>query len=207
MADDGTKAADGRSARADWFVLALLAVSLAVNVILGFAVMRMAGAAGQSAGAQASGPSVGSTLPPFSAERFGGQREQIAFSSERRPTLIYVFSPTCAWCARNLDNLKTVLSAAGSTHRVIGLSLSPDVEDYVKETQLAFPVYVNPSKDMFEAYGLGPTPLTLVVSPEGRVVKSWVGAYAGAMRKEVESYFGVQLPGMVRPVAQTTRKE
>jgi hypothetical protein len=53
----------------------------------------------------------------------------------------------------------------------------------------------------YKSYGLGPTPLTLVLSSDGEILKSWVGAYSGHTQKEVESYFGITLPGLVREIA------
>ncbi|HET6893409.1 MAG TPA: hypothetical protein VFH31_20085 [Pyrinomonadaceae bacterium] len=34
----------------------------------------------------------------------------------------------------------------------------------------------------------------LVVSPEGQVLKVWMGVYIESLRPEVEAYFGIQLP-------------
>ncbi len=44
--------------------------------------------------------------------------------------------------------------------------------------------------------GLGPTPQTIVISPQGKVLKSWVGAYHDKTQREVETEFGVLLPGL-----------
>lgn len=58
------------------------------------------------------------------------------------------------------------------------------------------PVY----KDLTElsklTYKLGATPQTIVVSPEGKVIKNWMGAYSGDKAREVEEYFNVRLPGL-----------
>lgn len=39
-------------------------------------------------------------------------------------------------------------------------------------------------------------PQTIVVSAEGRILQSWMGAYAGEQRKAIEAYFHVSLPGL-----------
>lgn len=39
--------------------------------------------------------------------------------------------------------------------------------------------------------------MTLVISPAGTVLKSWVGAYSGSTRQDVEAYFGIALPGLI----------
>ena len=194
------------ASRADWVVLALLGLSLAGNVTLGVAVLRFS----QQAPAQAQAgraardqpppaPKVGETLPALVAQRFAGRGESLPFGAEQRPTLFYVFSPDCKWCARNLANLQQVVSAARDTHRIVGISLDPDVGEYLNKVHFDFPVYVRPSASVAAAYQLGPTPLTLVVAPDGKVIKSWVGAYLGDARKEVEEYFKVKLPGVSNP--------
>jgi hypothetical protein len=40
------------------------------------------------------------------------------------------------------------------------------------------------------------TPRTLVVSREGKVVATWFGAYGGDLRRKVEEYFQLSLPGL-----------
>ena len=47
-----------------------------------------------------------------------------------------------------------------------------------------------------QSLGLGSTPQTIVVSPEGKVLKVWTGAYDDKLKSEIEDYFGTQLPGL-----------
>jgi peroxiredoxin len=192
------------ASRPDAFVLALLALSLAGNVALGVAISRLAvrvGNAPQVQSAAPAGPVVGQQLPSLTAERRGGGKESIAFAATERPTLIYVFTPSCTWCARNLANIRQVIAEAGKTHRVIGISLDPDVDAYEERVHLGIPIYVRPSRQTFEALRLGSTPQTIVLSGDGKVVKSWVGAYTGGTEREVASYFKVTLPGLIRETA------
>ncbi|MGE0887721.1 MAG: hypothetical protein AB7P14_29725 [Blastocatellales bacterium] len=56
-------------------------------------------------------------------------------------------------------------------------------------------IYKQPTEEAIEQLGLGSTPQTIVISPEGKVLKNWVGAY-GSSKPEIEAYFGVQLPGI-----------
>jgi peroxiredoxin len=71
------------------------------------------------------------------------------------------------------------------------------LKEYVEEHQLKFPVYSGLKGETIQALGLGGTPQTIIVSPDGRVLKVWKGAYADNLRPEVEAYFGIQLPGLV----------
>jgi Redoxin len=131
------------------------------------------------------------------AQRLDGVREQLRYDADARPTLMYVFSPTCGWCKRNHANLKKLIEDAAGAYRIVGLSLSPDVADYLKDAQLSFPVvYVRPSAEMVATYGLGTTPQTLVISREGTIIKAWDGAYIGQTKKDVEGFFKITLPGL-----------
>jgi hypothetical protein len=79
----------------------------------------------------------------------------------------------------------------------VALSLAADTGDTAKHFPTHVAVYVDPAADMYGPYHLGATPATIVISSAGRVLKSWVGAYAGTVKTEVEAYFGVGLPGLV----------
>jgi hypothetical protein len=144
-----------------------------------------------------SGPSVGDTLPPIHAKRLGSGRERVSYSSDGRPTLVYVFGPTYSWCARNEDNALALFSRVKDSHHVVALSLAADAGDSAKRFPGHVAVYVDPAAELYGPYHLGATPATLVVSPSGRVLKSWIGAYGGTVQKEVEAYFRLRLPGLV----------
>lgn len=45
----------------------------------------------------------------------------------------------------------------------------------------------------------GGTPQTYVVSSTGVVEKTWSGAYNADTQAEVESFFSIQLPGLLAP--------
>lgn len=198
----GESATGHKVMRADWFLLALLSLSLGTNVLLGVGFLRLsAGGGPQAAAPERRTLPIGKELPPLEAQRLGGGPEVIRYDPAGRPTLIYVFTPSCSWCARNLANFRALIDDAKDDYRIVGVSLDPEVETYLKETALDLPVYINASTATLTAYELGSTPQTIVVSPEGKVLKSWVGAYGGSLQKEVESVFGLRLPGLSPPAA------
>src|SRR5882724_4943816 len=47
---------------------------------------------------------VGTFVAPITANRLGGQQEIISFVGTNQPTVLYIFTPPCVWCARNMDN-------------------------------------------------------------------------------------------------------
>jgi hypothetical protein len=145
---------------------------------------------------------VGAKVPPINALRLGGQQETLSYRSADQPTVLYIFTPPCTWCARNIDNLETLLDEKSSQYRFIGLSLSENgLAEYVVKNELKLPVYSGLSPETLKAYKLGSTPQTIVISPEGKVLQDWAGAYVGEQKSQIEAFFHVALPGL-REVTQ-----
>lgn len=139
----------------------------------------------------------GDLLPGFSAVNLNGKAEDITYSSDPRPTVIYAFSPSCKWCARNYDNLQHLIKEKSANYRFVAVSLSDEgLNNYVATHQLAIPIYTGLSEDVEKKYRLGVTPDTIVISPQGRVLGNWLGAYSGQQKSQVEEFFHVSLPGI-----------
>lgn len=185
-------------ARTVWFLLSLLGVSLASNVLFGVTTLRLVGQAHAEAVPKRIGAAVGATLPPIRARRPDGTPAVLSYDkADPRPTLLYVFGSSCYWCARNIENARAVFKAAAPSHRVVLLGVTGQVGDEMKAFGDSVQLLVSPHRSTFEAYALGPTPTTLIISSTGEVLNSWVGAYSGPVGAEVEEHFGVKLPGLV----------
>jgi peroxiredoxin len=140
---------------------------------------------------------VGAAVPPITAKRVDGQQEIISYEGTNQPTILYIFTPPCVWCARNLDNFKTLLDRERGEHRFIALSLSDEgLAQYIAKNDLKLPVYSELSPETLKTYKLGSTPQTIVISPEGKVLEDWAGAYVGDQKSQVEAFFHVSLPGL-----------
>jgi peroxiredoxin len=139
----------------------------------------------------------GSLAPPLSALDSEGRPVSISFSQTGLPTVLYVFTPDCRWCARNNANLTFLVNNLGTKFRFIGISLKKDqLADYLIKNNVTFPVYNEVPDSVRLTYGLGATPQTIVVSTDGRVLRNWIGAYKGDMQSDVEGFFQLQLPGL-----------
>src|SRR6266446_608852 len=139
----------------------------------------------------------GASVPPINANRFGGPHELISYQNTNQATVLYVFTPPCSWCGRNLDNFKTLVEKEGRGYHFVGLSLSDQgLAEYVMKNNLKLPVYSGLSSETLKTYKLGSTPQTIVISPEGKVLQDWVGAYVGDQKSQVEAFFHVSLPGL-----------
>jgi cytochrome c biogenesis protein CcmG/thiol:disulfide interchange protein DsbE len=174
---------------------ALLLCSVAINVMLAWRVGQLKNAIThmKSEGRLAEGTS----LPSIAAIGLDNTPVTITYSENGLPTVLYVFTPGCSWCLRNLPNIKALAEHGRNEYRFIGLSLSEDnLREYVAHQNFNFPIYSGISHEAVKAYRLSGTPQTIILSPEGRVLKTWSGAYIEDVQKEVEAYFQVHLPGI-----------
>ncbi len=144
----------------------------------------------------ARGLNPGDKAPPIEATDIEGRPATITHLGSDSPSIIYIFTPSCAWCTRNLNNIRTLSIQTRANYRFIGLSLSSKgLREYVSQNGLDFPIYTDPIGVTALAYK-GGTPRTLVVSSEGRILESWFGAYTGEIQQQVEEYFKTRLPGV-----------
>lgn len=171
-----------------------LLASLAVNAALSVAVLHLRTAARElNAGERLR---VGTTLPEMSAFTVSGAPVTMNFRSGGLPTVLYVFSPTCRWCARNMPNLKALQKGAAGKYRLVGVSLSPvGLNEYSAAHGLEFPILTKVDPKFVSRCHLGGTPQTIVVSAASRVLQSWMGAYDDDTKAQVERALGVPLPG------------
>jgi len=179
--------------------ISLLVVSVALNVALSRRNKALS-AALFSVKAEQSLP-IGSTLPPIEAFDLAHNLQVLKYDPATSPTVFYVFTPQCGWCAKNASNLRTLSERIKGRYRLIGLSLSSvGLDEYVAQQGMDFPVYTNLSPQSIAAYHLGGTPTTIVVSAEGKLLREWKGAYMGSSKREIEEYFGVSVPGVARAI-------
>lgn len=150
----------------------------------------------------------GELLPPIQAKDLEGNYATIDYSGTGPATVLYIFTPACVWCTRNLENIKSLADQTKGSYRIIGISLSKDkLRDYVIEHDFTLPVYTELSAETIAAYKMGGTPRTLVVSSKGELVKNWFGAYGSDLKKEVEAYFKLTLPGITESGSNEKEKE
>ncbi len=190
-----------------WFLIlaVLLVCSLAINLLLARRVaslktlVSLMSSEGQL--------SEGDKVPSIAARDPQGRTAVLDYGGTNLPTVLFVIAPTCGWCTKNIMNMRTLAEKAGDRYRFVGLSLeSEKLIDYVTGHKLNFPIYTDLPLFPTREYKLGGTPQTIVVSPQGVVMKTWSGAFAEETQKDVESYFKVRLPGIMDPETAVNNK-
>jgi peroxiredoxin len=176
------------------FPLLVLGLSITVNVLLASRLLRAQ---------QPTAPklNVGAMAQPFVGQSVDGNVVRVDYQSAM-PTILYYFSPSCGWCERNWANVRALTQQTRGRFRFVGISTTAVSAEFLRERHLDFEVAANLSPAVASSYGLGGTPQTILVSADAQVLQNWVGAYVGTQARDVESYFGLRLPGLVsRPVA------
>lgn len=122
-------------------------------------------------------------------------------SAGQASTVVYVFSDGCAWCRQNSPAIASLYSQAGDRFRFVGVSVGHQAAPSTPPTTLPLPFAVRrlAQRDGPFAQKVPGTPYTLVLSPQGTVLRSWMGAYAGTAKTEIEGFFHVKLPEIERP--------
>jgi len=178
------------------FLVLLLLCSVVVNVLLAHRVSGLRNAIDEM---KSEGRlQVGTNVPPIEGQSVDGASQTLNYADASVPTVLYVFTPQCGWCKKNIDNLRMLISNSGSSYRIVGVSLTrQDLKEYIEKEHLKLPVYTDISEPTKLAYRVGGTPETIVVSPQSKVLKVWLGVYQDEIRQEIDNYLNVHLPGNV----------
>lgn len=183
--------ASGSVAALDRVVLILLTISVMMNASFAATVLTLVKRARPIP--EAHNASLGRTVSPLTVYRLDGAKETLSFSSQARSTVLYFMSPSCGWCALNRANVQSLARQASRSFRFVAVSSPPFPAGH---SDLGFDIRILQDWNILRSYGVRGTPHTLVVSPTGRISQSWAGAYEGLVGQEVQTYFGVRLPGL-----------
>lgn len=179
----------------DWIVPAVLVASLFGNVALSRRVRIL-----QTTLDQTGTLAVGDTAPEPTLRTVEGRQVKLDYRSSPKGTLIYYFDPHCGWCRRNSPNFREAEAAAvRQGYRVVSYTTSLlGLDNYQVSAAHAAPVLTDDDTNVRTALRLRGTPQTLVVDRSGRVLKNWEGAYTGPTAREIEAFFRVHLPGLLK---------
>jgi hypothetical protein len=178
----------------------LLLLSLTLNGLLIWRALYWQHRAQDRIAGQRSDPLAAMTvLPALRGKHPDGSEAVVDFTKSGKPTLLYLMSPHCGWCARNLGNFKALVQQGRNRYRLVAVSVTAEgLAEYVSAnhwTPSDLEVVFDVPESVLQAEDLMATPQTLLVSPEGKLVRRWQGAYTDN-QGEVEKALGVRLPGL-----------
>jgi hypothetical protein len=141
-------------------------------------------------------PIVGAQVPAFDVIASDARRVTVDYASANRPTILYYFSPSCIWCQRNWNSVAALERATRGRYRFLAITAAGDDVRRGFAQTVPVPTYWGLGDTERRAYRFNGTPQTLVVSGDGRVLRSWAGAYSSGLKRDVERYFDVALPDL-----------
>jgi len=175
---------------------AVLLLSIALNVALTFKVHHLNRLMALN---QAPVVATGVHFPEMIARNLEEQPQTIRFDSTGKPSVLYVFSPTCHWCAKNLENIKKLYSLKHANFEFVGISLSPyNLQQYVSQTNFPMKVVESPAESDIKVLHLESTPETIVIDSSGTISKVWSGAYTSENSREIEHFFQIPKNSLTR---------
>lgn len=173
-------------------VSVILAVSVAMNVWLA----RQVGEQALRLSAMVARPALaaGDALPDVTLLDQAGGRVRVSYGAAGMPTILYLLSPTCGWCNKNVEAVEELVRQTSGRYRAIGIALGDEAQLAKYPVKYSFPVYHGLGDADARAYKVRSTPATIVVSPAGVVTHIWNGAFVGDTKSNVETTLAVRLP-------------
>lgn len=181
----------------DKWLAVLLLLSVALNITLSISLHGLRAKAMQEQSLQP-----GTHLERLTFADVEGRSMGVTFLGSKRPTIIYVFSPACSWCNKNATNFNRLVGWGAGEYRFLGLCLDrTKLRTTVSGSYRpeGIPIGTDPSASEIKRLRLGATPHTILVGTDGRVMRSWVGAYDLALCREIEAELRIP-KGLLTPV-------
>ena len=128
--------------------------------------------------------------PAFDLPLLDGDVVDAAEQTEQRPLLLVFFETGCMRCSEQQQEINEVAAEFGDFVLFLGIagtSEPDDVQAYVSENNVAYPVGTDPAGEIWFQYGVDEPPLVALVSQGGRLLRGWPGGIGGdALREQIE---------------------
>lgn len=139
----------------------------------------------------------GSLVPSLSGKDLDGKDFTLSYSNDSRKVVLLVFSPRCGFCTKNMPNWQAILQSLDrNSYRIVAVSIvSEGVKEYVNQYKLTdVPIIAEVDPKSRVSYEMNVTPQTILINPDGKVEKLWIGMFSPAERSEIEQSFSLKLP-------------
>jgi peroxiredoxin len=138
---------------------------------------------------------VGERLPTLSGSDIYGNRLSLRYNQDGRKTILFVFSPRCIFCLKIMPEWQELIQGLNKdAFRMVGVTtLIEGTREYAAEHGLsAMPILAVPDPDVEDAYHFARTPQTILISPDGKIEKVWLGPIEKERIGEIEQALGVK---------------
>jgi peroxiredoxin len=139
----------------------------------------------------------GSVVPSLSGKDLDGKDFTLSYSNDPRKVVLLVFSPRCGFCTKNMPNWQAILQNLDrNSYCIVAVSIvSEGVKEYANQHKLTdVPIIAEVDPKSRVSYEMNVTPQTILINPNGKVEKLWIGMFSPTERSEIEQSFSLKLP-------------
>lgn len=120
--------------------------------------------------------------PEFDLELLDGRVVDATEHWDDRPVVLVFFEPWCTLCREQQSGINELADEYRDIVLFLGIAgqAEPDeIEDYVAETGITYPVGTDPDGTRWLKYAVAEPPLVALISKDGRLLRGWPGGVAG----------------------------
>jgi peroxiredoxin len=121
--------------------------------------------------------------PGLSLELLDGRVLDLAEQWDQRPVVLVFFESWCTRCQQQQAGINEVVAQYRDVVLFVGIASQSEpaaVEQYVSDTQLTYPVGIDPSGRSALQYAVAEPPLVALISKDGRLLRGWPEGVSGA---------------------------
>lgn len=140
----------------------------------------------------------GEVIRPIMVKTLDGETEELKYVDTSKRHLIFVFSTTCPHCVKNLPAWQML---ADSIERdkcdIIGISAHglDETRKFVTTKELSFVTVSAADDTSFDRkYGISGYPLTILISGDAKVEKTWIGELTAQQTNEIRALISAEKP-------------
>jgi peroxiredoxin len=137
------------------------------------------------------GLAAGTLAPDFSGRDLAGNRVQLS-DYQGQPVMLTFWSPDCFACREELPALQAIAdnpAAEVTLLTVVSHMAAADVQSFVQQEKLTFPVIVDESGTIAPLYQVTGIPFTYFIRPDGHIERAVIGAGApGDLHDKLQSW-------------------
>lgn len=135
-------------------------------------------------------PASAPPAPAFELDLLGGGTLDVAEQWDERPVALVFFESWCTLCREQQEGINDVVDDYRDVVLFVGiasLSEPADVEEYVRDNDITYPVGIDSTGRTFLNYAVTEPPLVALLSKGGQVLRGWPEGISGEeLRKHID---------------------
>jgi peroxiredoxin len=127
-------------------------------------------------------PASAPRAPAFELDLLGGDTLDLSEQWDARPVVLVFFESWCTLCQEQQESINDVVDDYRDVVLFVGianLSEPADVEQYVGDNDITFPVGIDSTGRTFLNYAVTEPPLVALVSKGGQLLRGWPEGISG----------------------------